>query len=297
MTQAEALWQADERLALATRRGRYAVYHQARLSASALVPLDSFYLGFRQGDEHIVFPYNWDGEEFDDPNVNAFAPDGLTAWIVRNRKSYGSWTDGGALLHRGRAFGDTSRRSQVGVVVPLRESRKVVGVLAALSYRADAIRPDDVPALERLADLTKLYLARERQDRERFQEYGLVRPPESNSAISETLRRLRKQSGSLRGMLAEGSEARSLADSLCELCAQAQAESLESPSERTLEKLTAREREVAVRLACAQSNGEIAEALHLSPLTVKTHVANILRKLDVTGRSGVRERLKNTPME
>jgi DNA-binding CsgD family transcriptional regulator len=297
VTQAEALWQADDRLARTTRLGRYAIFHQARHSASALVSLDSFYLGFRHGDERIVFPYNWDGEEFDDPNVNAFAPDGLTAWIVRNKRTYVSWSDGGALLHRGRAFGDTSRRSSVGVVVPLRESQRVIGVLAALSYRSDAIGPEDVPALERLGELTALYLARERQDRERFQAYGLARPPESSPRISETLRRLRKQSVRLRGLLAEGTEARALADGLCELCAQAQSESMETPGERTLEKLTPREREVAVRLARSQSNAEIAEALSLSSLTVKTHVANILRKLAVTGRSGVRERLKNTPME
>ena len=294
---AEALWQADERLAQAARRGRYAIYHQLRLSASALVPLDSFYVGFRQGEEHIVYPYNWDGEEFDDPNVNAFAPDGLTAWIIRSRRTYVSWADGGALLHRGRAFGDTSRRSAVGVALPLREGSRVAGVLAALSYRTEAIGPDDVPVLERLAELAMLYFDRERQDRERRQTYGIARPEKRTAALSETLRRLRQQSVRLRSQLAEGSEVRALAESLCELCAQAQSESLEEAGERTLAMLTPREREIALRLAATQTNGEIAEALHLSPLTVKTHVANILRKLDVGGRSGVRERLKNTPLE
>ena len=284
----EALWQADERLALAARKGRYAIYHQLRLSASALVSLDSFYLGFRQGDEHIVFPYNWDGEEFDDPNVNAFAPDGLTAWIIRHRRTYLSWSDGGALLHKGRAFGDTSRRSAVGVVVPLRDGTRVVGILAGLSYRADALGPGDVPALERLAELATLYLARERQDRERIQAYGVARPARRPAMLTETLRRLRKQSVRLRGLFEEGSEARGLAESLCELCAQAQTESLEAPAERTLENLTVREREIALRLASGQTNGEIAESLSLSPLTVKTHVANILRKLEVSEEAASR---------
>jgi DNA-binding CsgD family transcriptional regulator len=298
VTSAEALWQADERLAVAARQGRYPIYHQLRISASALVSLDSFYLGFRQGEGQIVYPYNWDGEEFDDPNVNTFAPDGLTAWIFKNKKTYGSWTDGGTLLHRGRAFGDTSRRSAVAIATPLREGREVVGVLSVLSYQMGAFGPEDVSAIERLAALAMLYLQRERDDRERRMAYGVAPTEAPAPSLFMTLRLLRRQAGLLRSALPDDAPARALAERVCELCAQAQSESLEQPrGESGLAALTPREREIARLLATARSNAEIAEEMGLSPLTVKTHAAHIFRKLDVGGRAGVRERLKNTPMD
>jgi DNA-binding NarL/FixJ family response regulator len=51
-----------------------------------------------------------------------------------------------------------------------------------------------------------------------------------------------------------------------------------------LARLTPREREVLELLATGLSNVELAQALHLSEATVKTHVARILTKLDLRDR-------------
>jgi DNA-binding NarL/FixJ family response regulator len=51
-----------------------------------------------------------------------------------------------------------------------------------------------------------------------------------------------------------------------------------------LDELTAREREVLGLIATGMTNAEIAEALHLSPLTAKTHVSRILMKLRARDR-------------
>jgi LuxR family maltose regulon positive regulatory protein len=48
--------------------------------------------------------------------------------------------------------------------------------------------------------------------------------------------------------------------------------------------LSAREREVLIRIAAGDSNKLIARAFDLSPHTVKRHVANILDKLGVATR-------------
>lgn len=51
-----------------------------------------------------------------------------------------------------------------------------------------------------------------------------------------------------------------------------------------LQELTPREREVLELVAAGLSNLELAQALHLSPLTAKTHVSRILTKLDARDR-------------
>ncbi len=50
------------------------------------------------------------------------------------------------------------------------------------------------------------------------------------------------------------------------------------------EPLTVREREILARLAQGKSSAAIAAELHIAPLTVRTHIRNLLDKLDAHSR-------------
>jgi DNA-binding NarL/FixJ family response regulator len=52
-----------------------------------------------------------------------------------------------------------------------------------------------------------------------------------------------------------------------------------------LDTLTEREREIAAWVATGRSNNEIADALFLSPATIRTHVARVMAKLNARSRA------------
>jgi DNA-binding NarL/FixJ family response regulator len=61
--------------------------------------------------------------------------------------------------------------------------------------------------------------------------------------------------------------------------------SLRTPKEDPLVALTAREREILRMVAAGKANKQIAAELVISERTARTHVSNILRKLDLASRT------------
>ena len=82
-----------------------------------------------------------------------------------------------------------------------------------------------------------------------------------------------------------GSTAAAIASPLGTVPAGAQPPSSGSAHQRKLlDSLTAREREVLVNVAAGQSNAEIATGMFVAEATVKTHVSNLLAKIQVRDR-------------
>lgn len=314
------LQEADRTILSLTGGSHYLLYRTVHRFAETLAPLDSFYIGFcRAAERTIVYPYNFDGREYDDPNNNPYQPGGVTEWIVAHRRSYWSQTDGGDLLHRGRAFGDTTRRSAEGIVVPVfeRVGRRspVSGLLSMLSYTPNVYSEQTVWCLECLADSLSTALQREREDEaRRHHRLGggfsadSASPVVANHAlllddVGERLKRIRQHIEKLRTLIAQSSPASKdslirTAGELAQECERSQTETLEmllrtaAPAESPLTRLTAREIEIATLLVSGQTNRQIAERLFISDKTAKTHVGNIIHKLGAGGRSGVAQILK-----
>ena len=311
------LQEADHTILSLAGGSHYLLYRAVHRFAEALAPLDSFYIGFcRASERTIVYPYNFDGREYDDPNVNPYQTGGVTEWIVAHGRSYWSRTDGGDLLHRGRAFGDTTRRSAEGIVVPVfeRVGRRspVAGLLSVLSYTPNIYSEETVWCLECLADSLSTALQREREDEaRRLRRLGSGVRADSVSPVpcllldevGERLKRIRRRVECLRTLIAELSPSSNdalirTAEELAQECERSQTETLEmllrtgASVENPLTRLTARETDVAALLVAGQTNRQIAERLFISEKTAKTHVGNIIQKLGAGGRSGVAQMLK-----
>jgi DNA-binding NarL/FixJ family response regulator len=91
----------------------------------------------------------------------------------------------------------------------------------------------------------------------------------------------------LRGLLTSATPGRFVADPdrLIDVLRRAGASRNEDPSRARIGALTPREREVLHLLASGLDNEAIARHLYLSARTVRTHVGNILRKLQVHSRA------------
>lgn len=59
----------------------------------------------------------------------------------------------------------------------------------------------------------------------------------------------------------------------------------EDEEEAKVKRLTKREKEVLIELAKGRSNKELADILHITEKTVKTHISNILSKLELSDRT------------
>ena len=57
------------------------------------------------------------------------------------------------------------------------------------------------------------------------------------------------------------------------------------------EPLSGRERQIACAFAEGESSPQIAQRLNLAPTTVRTHLANIYRKLGVSSKTELRMRI------
>jgi DNA-binding CsgD family transcriptional regulator len=66
-----------------------------------------------------------------------------------------------------------------------------------------------------------------------------------------------------------------------------------NPGKLNLEELTVREQEIAKLIANGLRNKEIADQLYISEVTVKSHLTNIYRKLDVSNRTSMLRILGN----
>lgn len=288
----------------------HTLYDYLRATMQKIAPVDSFYVGLFRSGKRIAYPYLYDGEEIEAAGVDTYGPHGVAAWVLSHKKSYTYAQDEGRLLNRGVRYGDTGRLSRDAVTAPLIDRGgnlpRVIGLAAMQSYRPKVYDADTVRAFEWLCGIVVALLRRGYEDTLSMRELASGDPqldavgPSFTDLVVEMTERLETIQAAvtdIQGALAEGRDVTGELGDLAGLVTRARKETfamLTRPEEEALDAwslLTAREREIADLVNRRLGNRRIAETLHISLATVKTHVYNIMKKLGVTQRSQITARL------
>lgn len=287
------------------------LYDFLRATMGKIVRVDAFYVGFFRSNSTIAYPYTYDREEYEAPGVHTYGPNGVSAWLLRHKKTYTYATDGGRLLAMGHRFGDTTRVSRDVVTVPLIDRgtglARVLGLASMQSYEPDVYDADAVRAFEWLCGVVVAVLRRGQEDAVTLRELmsgddvlAPVGPTFSEAVVdmSDRLESIRVALERLQRSFAGGEDVGAQIEQLVRLCTHAQQETfalLTRPADEALDALsllTVREREIAELISRRMSNQRIAEVLTISTSTVKTHVYNIMKKFDVRQRAEIVTRIR-----
>ncbi|GAB3586532.1 helix-turn-helix transcriptional regulator [Calidifontibacter terrae] len=303
---------ADHRLRTtdpSMRRRRYAIL---RMTMSNITTVDSFYIGFYLGDDTVIIPYIYDHDVYMQPDISKYGPGGMSHWIRSSGKTYTWSQDNGALMSRTIPFGNCDERSLDAIVIPLRdpETGEPTGIMSVQSLTANTYDTETIRAAEWLGEALMLSAARDRHIGGKSAVYAAH--PELNSAeaidhgerfslINHQLEQAAQRSSELiaaaeqvgnESMTRSASTIKSLLENvqtdIAEWMLAQPDESSEGGWANAATSLTSRELEIASLIASDNvTNTEIAQRLHISLKTVKTHVGNILRKLGVSQRSAI----------
>ena len=278
-----------------------------RRAATAIGPVETFYVGLYQGDNTLVMPYIFSAGEHLSADTSRFGEGGMSHWIRSNAKPYRYAYDGGRRCHVGAPMGDGVLSRDV-VAVPMfgPEDDTVIGMLNTQSPLPNVFDDTFVTALQWLAQALALSLegSARRPTRERlyrgFPELDPTRLDFPTDMLHTATDCLDEVAGSVETLqsrveLLDGDQMRQELGRIKDQCRLVGTElammvlkvPMPDPDDRTYpETLTAREREIADLIAHeSMTNAMIGRRLFISEKTVKAHVSNILRKLGIRQRS------------
>lgn len=304
---AAILSEAHRKIGVLPGGDHYRRYDLVRNVMAGITSVDAFYVGLFQGATRIRLPYCYDGEKYDVPETHTFAPNGPTAWVFREQRTYRYRMDGGKVVRAGLSFGDPRKLSADVVTVPLfrlpEARREIFGVVSMHSYQAHVYGDEEVAAFEWLAEVLSRALNRDWEDDRVIsllpgEAGGSVVPLTAENVVDYVVTRLDRLRGQLQetaGQLKEGqfgtAAAAGALDDLGHECGSFQTDLTElllrvdDEPTRRFGTLTEREQAVAVLLAAGLTNPDIAERLSVSAETVKSHLARIREKYGMTERS------------
>jgi len=309
----ELIADAEARIGAMHYGDSYALYELIYDVANRIAPLGCFYVClYSPGSEEIHFAYNRDGDYLEEPCTLPLG-DGPTSWVIRNHRPFILNETNAAVQRRGIAFGDTTRRSESAIHLPMRTigaggKRHVIGVLSAQSYEPHSFGPSAIALLQTLADRAATILHQDSEHEECRRRIAAAeievdslhrQMAQLSEQYLDLITEVSHQALALQSITpADHPALRSAEMALYRTCHRIATEVIEAPicfrmihdeptapaKSASPPTLTEREYEIAALLATGRSNGAIAKALFVSVNTVKFHCANIYLKLNVRNR-------------
>jgi DNA-binding CsgD family transcriptional regulator len=299
------LREAYHKIAALFRADHYGLYDYVRVVAGKIARVDTFFVGLLQGTSRVRYPYGYDEGRYVDPDTHIFGPNGQTAWLLKHRQTYRFAYDHGAALHAGIPIGDTGRRSEDAVTVPIFRPVKdgpdqLFGMLSMQSYTPNSYDDNAIRAFEWLGGVVERVLTREGEDREALRRLpaGDVGPGTLTS--DHVMEYLTHRVASIREIAAEAMREPDVSGAvqshltrIVEATEHIQSELIEmlmetdEGPERRFGSLTKAQQGVAVLLVDSLDNDQLAVELGISLNTVKTHLSAILRKYGMANRAQV----------
>lgn len=311
-TYIDRLRAADRWLRASERDAHAARYAVCRTTISALTQVDSFYIGFFRGEDTVFIPYTYDHDQFLRPSIGRYSKYGVSHWIRSSKQPYVYREDGGRRLTNAMPFGDTNEVSLDAMAVPLIDAvtGEATGLMSAQSLRPHVYDDEAVRALGWLGRALMHSFARDTAEQDELDLYTIYPELDTTGVRDETdlidavnarVNRLHRQIRDLAELVSPvGGAVAEAARALQQLSETTQVEighlfgafaGTGEDDDDVLDpaaELTSREREIAELIARdGISNAELAQQLHISEKTVKTHVGNVLRKLGVAQRAGI----------
>lgn len=288
---------------------RIGMFSAVRAAIDAIAPVDAFYVGIYQGRNGVIIPYTYYHGRFVRSDYSHFRGNGLSAWLKAHAVTYLYGQDGGKLLAYGMPIGKGNLPTLDAVVVPIPGRDEPVGMISVQSEQPSAYNREHIDAIEWLAAALARFMRRREElsfDFEVLQTYPELDPATEDEALQtfhEIARRLGEIHESAERLRAnirpDNLAVQALADEHVELCVRHEAELALLLGGRTTvsahppgwSSLTERQREIAdLVIDEGATNATIAERLRISEATVKSHLRQVFRTLDMSGREELRQR-------
>ncbi|QUQ65421.1 helix-turn-helix transcriptional regulator [Kutzneria sp. CA-103260] len=307
---ASVIRDTDRKMSHFAKRNRFELYNSIRVELNKVWRVDSFCIGLRRADNAVFYPYNFDDGRNFPPNFNVYGRNGLAAWLQRNGRPYWFKYDQGALLANGHRFGNFDKSARDAVVAPMLADndghRRVLGSIGMYSYQPDTYDSETVSALGYIAAALTLILFHERVESSTG-ELDASDLPTYSTLIIELIdrfggdleRAIQSVDRAIAGIETDMAHVRGELSGFRSACRNLQVEVMEalaSPNTepaRLMNLLTPRERVVANLIAHGFANKQVAERLHISELTAKTHTSRILKKFKAKQRSEIATKISS----
>lgn len=295
----EVLTTVGDRLHRVGPGSQFEMFSIMRVATENLARVDAFYIALYRSPGRIDLPYICHRGRYVGTDQLLYSDGSLARWVQDHLAPYEYRHDNGHLVRRGLPIDGDGAPTLDAVAVPLLGADDLMGFVCLQSEAPDCFGSEFVHAVEYLARMLYRQLRHTDEteaDLALLERYPQIDPHrvigvEPAVEVEARMSRLRRLAGDINGAAQRGDLAHvtRLSSRLTALCERYESElvlalSSGADAHPSWGALTDRQRQVAELVQRGMTNEQVAQELVLSVGTVKSHVSEILRRLQLSSR-------------